>query len=348
MGAAHPPDVGCKLQQSGLQLVAEAMMPQRHLQLCSRSYYDHCRWRPSTGDPSTWKVAATQRLCTARACGWKLDGVALTAGRHGSVVRQVAIGSSQPPHTLPWLVEDAGKHGMSSPLDLALCREDDGPGLDPPANSRLRVMVGTGWRLTGSGCGGAAGEGARRRSRILPGSSKEDGRRHEARLDPWVPGSARFEGARIRRDGGVEGAPSRRWSLGSTGSVGGGGVTGAAARGGREAARREVAPRGSGAARRCGRGLARRREEESGVAQEGGSPAPRDGGRRSGEGRRRQLRRWAGYAPRRRRWVGRWGVARGGRWWWAASPDKVGQVGARRIGGRCGTSLGGRWLAGVV
>ena len=49
-------------QEAKLQLVAEAMMPHRQLQLCSRSYYDHCRWRPSPGDPSTWEVGCNAAI----------------------------------------------------------------------------------------------------------------------------------------------------------------------------------------------------------------------------------------------------------------------------------------------
>lgn len=52
--------------EANLQLVAKAMMPDRHLQLCSRSYYDHCRWRPLPGDPSTWEVGCNTTVvhCT--------------------------------------------------------------------------------------------------------------------------------------------------------------------------------------------------------------------------------------------------------------------------------------------
>ena len=67
-------------QEAKLQLVAEAMMPHRQLQLCSRSYYDHCRPRPSPGDPSTWEVGCNAAVVhckgafTRALCEWHKEG----------------------------------------------------------------------------------------------------------------------------------------------------------------------------------------------------------------------------------------------------------------------------------
>ena len=67
-------------QEAKLQLVAEAMMPHRQLQLCSRSYYDHCRWRPSPGDPSTWEVGCNAAVVHCKGgihralCEWHKEG----------------------------------------------------------------------------------------------------------------------------------------------------------------------------------------------------------------------------------------------------------------------------------
>lgn len=157
-----------------------------------------------TQAPGRW--AATQQLCTARACGWKLDGMALTAARQkcspssshrkqSAATHIVVVGGGR------WKTRD-----VFSPRSSSLPR-----GRWTGAGSARQLQA------TRDGEHRQEVDWIRvwRRSKILPGSSKEDGRRHEARLDPWVPGSARFEGARIRRDGGVGAAPSRQWSPGS-------------------------------------------------------------------------------------------------------------------------------------